>query len=107
MQLADAGEPAAALALCDAYEVETPGDPDVRLQRFYFKLLSDYEAIYHGLEEAVVEFPDIANSSCNGHKCCGPRGRTMPPWLPCSRSLRMTRATVWRNSIWLTLHGTE
>ena len=36
MQLADAGEPAAALALCDAYEAETPGDPDVRLQRFYF-----------------------------------------------------------------------
>jgi tetratricopeptide (TPR) repeat protein len=61
MKLADAGEPAAALALCDAYEAETPGDPDVRLQRFYFlELLSDYEAIYHGLEEAVAEFPDIA-----------------------------------------------
>ena len=61
MKLADAGEPAAALVLCDAYEAETPGDPDVRLQRFYFlELLSDYEAIYHGLEEAVVEFPDIA-----------------------------------------------
>ena len=61
MKLADAGEPAAALFLCDAYEAETPGDPDVRLQRFYFlELLSDYEAIYHGLEEAVAEFPDIA-----------------------------------------------
>jgi tetratricopeptide (TPR) repeat protein len=61
MQLADAGEPAAALALCDAYEAETPGDPDVRLQRFYFlELLNDYETIYHGLEGAVVEFPDIA-----------------------------------------------
>lgn len=61
MQLADAGEPAAALALCDAYEAETPGDPDVRLQRFYLlELLNDYEAIYHGLEEAVVAFPDIA-----------------------------------------------
>ena len=61
MKLADAGEPAAALFLCDAYEAETPGDPDVRLQRFYFlELLNDYEAIYHGLEEAVAEFPDIA-----------------------------------------------
>lgn len=61
MKLADAGEPAAALFLCDAYEAETPGDPDVRLQRFYFlELLSDYEAIYRGLEAAVAEFPDIA-----------------------------------------------
>ena len=61
MKLADAGAPAAALFLCDAYEAETPGDPDVRLQRFYFlELLNDYEAIYHGLEEAVAEFPDIA-----------------------------------------------
>ncbi len=61
MKLADAGEPATALALCDAYETQTPGDPDVRLQRLYFlELLSDYEAIYHGLEEAVAEFPDIA-----------------------------------------------
>jgi len=61
MRLADSGEPTAALALCNAYEAQTPGDPDVRLQRFYFlELLSDYEAIYHGLEEAVTEFPDIA-----------------------------------------------
>ena len=78
MKLADAGEPAAALALCDAYEAETPGDPDVRLQRFYFlELLSDYEAIYHGLEEAVLEFPDIAEFKLQWAKCCGPRGRTM------------------------------
>ena len=61
MNLADSGEPAAALALCDAYEAQTPGDPDVRLQRFYFlELLGDYEAIYRELEEAVAEFPDIA-----------------------------------------------
>ncbi|MAI24310.1 MAG: hypothetical protein CL828_09645 [Crocinitomicaceae bacterium] len=61
MKLADSGEPAKALALCDAYEAQTPGDPDVCLQRLYFlELLGDYETIYHELEEAVAEFPDIA-----------------------------------------------
>lgn len=60
LKLADAGAPEAALQLCDAYEAQTPGDPDIRLQRFYFlELLSDYEAIYHGLEQAVLDFPDI------------------------------------------------
>ena len=60
LKLADAGAPEAALKLCDAYETQTPGDPDIRLQRFYFlELLSDYEAIYHGLEQAVIDFPDI------------------------------------------------
>lgn len=60
MKLADSGAPEAALVLCDAYEAQSPGDPDVRLQRFYFlELLGDYEAIYHGLEQAVADFPDI------------------------------------------------
>lgn len=60
MMLADADAVDAALELCDAYEAQSPGDPDVRLQRFYFlELLGDYEAIYHGLEQAVVDFPDI------------------------------------------------
>ena len=60
MKLAESGEPEAALVLCDAYEAQAPGDPDVRLQQFYFlELLGDYEAIYHGLEEAVADFPDI------------------------------------------------
>jgi len=59
-KLADSGEPVAALALCDAYEEQTPGEPEIRLQRFYFlELLSDYEAIYTGLQKAVTEFPDI------------------------------------------------
>lgn len=60
LKLADAGAPDAAIELCDAYEAQTPGDPDIRLQRFYFlELLSDYEAIYRGLEQAVIDFPDI------------------------------------------------
>jgi tetratricopeptide (TPR) repeat protein len=60
LRLADAGDVEGALALCDVYDALTPGDPDILLQRLYFfELLNDYEAIYKGLEQAVVDFPDI------------------------------------------------
>jgi tetratricopeptide (TPR) repeat protein len=62
LRLADSGDVEGAIALCDQYEELTPGDPDITLQRLYFlELLEDYEAIYHGLEQAVVDFPDIAD----------------------------------------------
>lgn len=60
LRLADAGDVHGALALCDAYDKAAPGDPDILLQRLYFfELLNDYEAIYRGLEQAVIDFPDI------------------------------------------------
>ncbi len=60
LRIAEAGDIEGAIELCNQYEELTPGDPDITLQRLYFlELLEDYEAIYRGLEQAVIDFPDI------------------------------------------------
>ena len=100
MQLADAGEPAAALVLCDAYEAETPGDPDVRLQRFYFLNCSaTTKPFTTDSRRPLWSFRTSLNSSCNGHKCRA-TGQDDAALVALLEVVEDDRATAWRNSIW-------